>query len=281
MSTRGPWLGCKTPEEWQDSSDPTAMLYCLWGKSNSRQLRLFAVACCQRNASLITDDLALEALTVAKAYAEGRTNEAGLAAAEAAAAAWLTAAFHASPYDPVSHHAEAMVRQTMVPQMTIHNADDVATDAAIAVAFATRDQNGGDAARMRECQAQSTFLRDIFGNPFRPVEVAEAWLRWNDGAAPKIARTIYDERAFDRLPLLADALEEAGCDDLDVLTHCRGATHTFAVVGSWISCRVKRRPPDWHSPALPIVQWPPQGLTEPVPRTPRHHPCAAPAAAAH
>ncbi len=48
-----------------------------------------------------------------------------------------------------------------------------------------------------------------------------SWLAWNDGAIRKIAQTIYDARAFDRLPLLADALEDAGCTDAAVLSHCR------------------------------------------------------------
>jgi hypothetical protein len=48
-----------------------------------------------------------------------------------------------------------------------------------------------------------------------------AWLRWNDRCVPKIARAIADELAFDRLPILADALEEAGCTNADILNHCR------------------------------------------------------------
>ena len=62
-------------------------------------------------------------------------------------------------------------------------------------------------------------LRDIFGNPFRPVAAEPRWLT-SDVVA--LARGIYDDRAFDRLPILADALEEAGCDHPDVLSHCRG-----------------------------------------------------------
>ena len=62
-------------------------------------------------------------------------------------------------------------------------------------------------------------LRDIFGNPFRPVAFAQAW---RSETAVAMATGIYAERAFDRLPILADALEEAGCDHPDVLSHCRG-----------------------------------------------------------
>ena len=59
-----------------------------------------------------------------------------------------------------------------------------------------------------------------------------AWLAWNGGTVRKLAEAIYDERAFDRLPVLADALEEAGCADEGVLRHCRGGGPH--VRGCWV-----------------------------------------------
>jgi len=47
------------------------------------------------------------------------------------------------------------------------------------------------------------------------------WKQTNNFIAPQIAQAIYDERDFDRLPILADALEDAGCDNTDLLNHCR------------------------------------------------------------
>lgn len=61
-------------------------------------------------------------------------------------------------------------------------------------------------------------LRDIFGNPFRPVTLDPAWRTTNVVA---LAQAIYDERAFERMPILADALEEAGCTNGEMLNHCR------------------------------------------------------------
>jgi hypothetical protein len=61
----------------------------------------------------------------------------------------------------------------------------------------------------------------VYGNPYRPVAIAPEWPRWKDGTVRNIAQAIYDERAFDRLPILADALEEAGCTNRDILNHCR------------------------------------------------------------
>jgi hypothetical protein len=75
-------------------------------------------------------------------------------------------------------------------------------------------------------------LHDLFGNPFRPVSANPAWLAWNDGTIPELAQAIYNQRAFDRLPVLADALEVAGCTNADILTHCRSeGPH---VRGCWV-----------------------------------------------
>jgi hypothetical protein len=77
--------------------------------------------------------------------------------------------------------------------------------------------------------AQAGLLRDIFGNPFRPPTFDPSW---RTSTAVGLARSIYAARAFDRLPILADALEEAGCDNPDVLSHCRGdGPH---VRGCWV-----------------------------------------------
>src|SRR5262249_18204535 len=70
-----------------------------------------------------------------------------------------------------------------------------------------------------ESQAQCRLLCDIFGNPFRTVALESTWLTTN---VVSLAQAIYDDRAFERMPILADALEDAGCDSADILNHCRG-----------------------------------------------------------
>jgi hypothetical protein len=72
-----------------------------------------------------------------------------------------------------------------------------------------------------EERSQAELLRDIFGNFFRPVVLDPAWMAWNGGTVKKLAQAIYDDRAFDQLPILADALEEAACKDATILKHLR------------------------------------------------------------
>jgi hypothetical protein len=80
-----------------------------------------------------------------------------------------------------------------------------------------------------EWRTQADLIREIFGNPFRPITLGSAWRTSNVVA---LAEAIYQDRAFERMPILADALEDAGCDRQDVLQHCRsGESH---VLGCWV-----------------------------------------------
>jgi hypothetical protein len=69
--------------------------------------------------------------------------------------------------------------------------------------------------------AQCDIIRDVFGNAARPVTLEPAWLTRNAAAVEKLAQAIYVERAFGRLPELADALEKSGCHNERILSHCR------------------------------------------------------------
>lgn len=77
---------------------------------------------------------------------------------------------------------------------------------------------------------QVRVLRDIFGNPFRAVPLSASW---RSDTAVWIARQMYESRDFSAMPILADALQDAGCDCADVLDHCRG-TSPVHVRGCWV-----------------------------------------------
>jgi hypothetical protein len=118
-------------------------------------------------------------------------------------------------------------------------AGDQATDEAWDVTWTTpgktRDERwAAEQAIFGEIEAwekslQADLLREIIGNPFRPVTIDPAWLTPN---VIELAKRIYDERSFDQMPLLGDALEATGCDDPEIVNHCRGSgTH---VRGCWV-----------------------------------------------
>ena len=70
-------------------------------------------------------------------------------------------------------------------------------------------------------------------DPFQSIPTIDpAWLVWNQGTIPKVAQAIYDQRAFDRMPILGDALEEAGCNNEEILGHCRQPSEH--VKGCWL-----------------------------------------------
>jgi hypothetical protein len=94
-------------------------------------------------------------------------------------------------------------------------------------------RDNAHALALREARTtQSHYVRDIFGNPFRPPAVDPVWLHWRGGSVVHLARAIYDEGRFGDLPVLGDALEEAGCGDRDLLRHCRARTPH--VRGCWV-----------------------------------------------
>ena len=89
--------------------------------------------------------------------------------------------------------------------------------------------HGGRKREAREREAQAALLRDVFGDPYPPPALAPAW-RTPDVAT--LAEGIYADKAFDRMPAFADALEKAGCTDQAILHHCRGdGPH---VRGCWV-----------------------------------------------
>jgi hypothetical protein len=83
--------------------------------------------------------------------------------------------------------------------------------------------------RARQCE----LLRDICGPlPFRRVNVEPSLLTSNSGVVLKLAAAIYEDRSFDRMPVLGDALEESGFANQIILSHCR--SQNDHVLGCWV-----------------------------------------------
>jgi hypothetical protein len=230
-----------TEMEWWGCPDPRAMVEFLSERLSERKLRLFAVACCRRIWRLIANEHSRRAVEVAEFYAEGLADETTLEAAQdrartvAKCDGWsLGEVFVADRF------AAAAAAQVAHP--SARRSVGCCFDAAEAVGaecfgdhclllFGTANAAWGDAslagraanaARDAERKAQCDALRDIVGNPFATAVLNPLWLAWNDRIIPALAEEIYADQAYDHLPILGDALEDAGCTDQALLYHLRG-----------------------------------------------------------
>jgi hypothetical protein len=201
-----------TEPAWLACADPTPMLAFLRGKASERKLRLFAVAACRRIWHLFTEEPKRRAVEAAERYADGAASREEV---EAAARPLRYQPGMSLSRQPPNNTKAAALWAAWTPLITWTDLHDAVGRSA---GYAARAKGSGKGQR----PAQAALLRDIFGNPFRPVSLNPAWLAWQGGAVKDLAQAIYDERAFDRLPILANALEEAGCDHADILSHGRG-----------------------------------------------------------
>src|SRR5262249_30428700 len=198
-------------------------------RASNRKLGLFAWACVRRVAHLLEDERSRQALAVAERFAEGLASEEELRAAgdaaDSAANDAMTSAHPTATSDAATNAAFAALNSTLPAALTA--AEYAAANCASAVYHAHRV--AAAVSRQAEHSAHCRLLREIFGNPFRPARVDSAWLVWKDGTIPRIARAIYDDCSSPsgtldpvRVLVLADALEDAGCTDSDLLRHLRG-----------------------------------------------------------
>jgi hypothetical protein len=236
-------------QEWLECTDPASMLNFLEGQASNRKLRLFAVACCRRLMPLLTDPQSRTAVEIAEKYADGLASPEELACAAKEADAVTKAERGAMteedlediPESSVSAVAEAVTRlhAGAAAASTAGKATEVANWLADLAAELEGTPQGDSfaadaavAAQAGSREVQVSLLHDLFGSASWPDPITLAWFAWNDGTVRRIAQAIYDERAFDRMPILADELEDAGCDNADILNHCRsGGEH---VRGCWV-----------------------------------------------
>jgi hypothetical protein len=216
-----------TEAEWLVCTDPTAMLEYLRARTSDRKLRLIAVASCQR-AKEFTEYWYHELADIAEAFAEGRATLAAMQAVRAK---------HHPSNDYFDRNAFYDSAGSNLGETIPHLVEDLAEWIATChVDDAGKTLEAWETERSiefeRELAISADEVREIAGNPFRPVSIDSSWLVWNNGTVVQLAQVIHDERAFDRMPVLADALEDAGCSDAAILDHLRGpGPH---VRGCWV-----------------------------------------------
>jgi hypothetical protein len=246
-----------TEPEWLACSDPEPMLEFLHGRATDRKLRLFACACFRCTWPLLDDDwkrmvnthwwsrmrwskidiqlakteadLVLKGVELAEQYADGLTDLAELQALFALPEYELWGRGSANELT-FAEDCFTGADATRIAKACAYRARYLAKyRSPSSYRFLARFRSPSQRDHDREQAAQCHRLRDIFGNPFRPVTVDSTWLT---SSVLKLAQAIYDDRAFDRLPRLADALVAAGCTNEDILSHCRsGGEH---VRGCWV-----------------------------------------------
>jgi hypothetical protein len=208
-----------TEEEWLAGKESATMFNWLRHRAGERKLRLFGCACCRRIWDLLTNERSRIAVEASERYADGLASIEDLQ--EALFGARLAASF------VQYRRSESMDHEEQQSFRALHHAAEAASRTALGVG-----SEDAVLAVPTEQKAQAALLLDIFGNPFRPVPHAGSWRSWNDGTVQKMAQAIYDERRYSDLPILADALEDAGCADAAILAHCR--TPGEHVRGCWV-----------------------------------------------
>jgi hypothetical protein len=217
-----------TIEEWLGHANPEALADEL-ARFGDRPLRLFACACLRRVWPLLPAESWREAVEAHEQYADGRLRKADLlevcvkAELETAEGFWAS---RGSVYDlcdcpSCERTAEAALLKDMQqspPQSEWLAAKAVFYAADLAAWEAEPVRRLG--ARRDERRAQYPLFCDILGRP-KLVQFEPSWLRWNEGCVVKVAQAIHRRDRFGDLPILGDALEEAGCTSEVILGHCR------------------------------------------------------------
>jgi len=196
-----------TEDEWLKCEEPRRAFGFLFRRGSDRKWRLFACACCRTIWDRFPSPRNRELVAVVEDNPDADFNDPTLHAALRAS----SDVEREFSDDPVYWAAKYLGRGFYKI--------DAATSALVVTL------RGGVAGA-----TQVRLFRDIFGNPFRPVTADPAWLTSD---VLLLARGINQEKAFDRMPILADALQDAGCDNDEILNHCRaeGWEH---VRGCWV-----------------------------------------------
>lgn len=209
-----------TEQVWLACHDPRQMLAFLEKENHSRKVRLVGCAACRRIWDLMRDARCKSAIEASEQFADGLISESALDGYSAGAEEAFEDTFG-------EHSPDAEVAASTAHAASYASSPSLALDVLlegmqVAAEIAPKGLKGENA-------AQSDLIRDIFGNPFRPVAFDRAW---RTDTALSLARQMYDSRNFGAMPILADALQDAGCDNADILNHCRDpATH---VRGCWV-----------------------------------------------
>jgi hypothetical protein len=202
-----------TSDKWDVSKDRDARLCCLRHTTSEAKLRLFASACRRLVWHLLPVPMSRKAVEVAEDFIDG------VAGREDLTAAGLAAARESDPAE--ENNAAYWATEADVGVMLVNACWCSVTLSARAGLSQRYAPDVAEAIRAETVAAQCELLRDLFFTPFPRAALDPAWLAWGDGLVTKLADGIHEEHAFNRTPILGDALEDAGCAGEGILNHCR------------------------------------------------------------
>ena len=213
-----------TEPEWLTCTEVEPMLGFLHSKVGDRKLRLFGAGCCRQVWRLLRHEESRQAVEVAEAFADGGATKNQLQkAARGAREVAESLAFEAGVAVSLSKWARRDAAQATV----------LVAETSIAPGRVAAKAREAIASTPHPTKCQCSILRCLFGPlPFHPVVIEPEWLSWGGGTILALAESVYRECAFNRLPYVGDALEEAGCSDFDILDHCRRQGEHFR--GCWV-----------------------------------------------
>jgi hypothetical protein len=207
-----------TEEEWLTSDDPGALVTGMHRRVSPRKFLLIVCACYRRFVAPAAMGLDRRAVERVEAYAEGtasaeemlrlgRKTERHEGPAKVLFANGIggTGGFWGTPFGQM--HAGWQTASSLIDDITRRKPGRPSRQAARAL--------------IETKAALVTLVRDVVENPFRPRPSPFAGLEKPDGNVLGLARAIYEEGRSETWPILADALEEAGCTDRAILDHCR------------------------------------------------------------
>jgi hypothetical protein len=200
---------------WRRTTALEPLLQYVLDLANERKLRLLMCAYCRRGWELLPPPARETVESVERLADCGLPNE-ELSSVEGAAYAAVPQSIWLVEYHP--HQAGRWAAAA-------HLEDVIGYTPNCIVAGRT-----GKRAQADEQRAQCDLLRDIFGNPFRPVSFSPLW---RTDTVVSLAHQMYEAREFSAMPILADALQDAGCNSADILDHCRDPKQVH-VRGCWV-----------------------------------------------
>lgn len=215
------WSG-GTEAEWLASNDGKALAKRWGSRFSERKARLLMLACCERHGHLLTEPALRDAAeALAAHYADPLGAERPFDEQDTRAQYSRVDAFtyrdDIAGGEPGFLFYLACGLKVAVKPTAMAAADEYALP--LVVDCMASILGGIPEPAAEERAQQAVLVREVLGNPYRLVFIRP---EWRTSAALELAAEMYRSRDFSAMPILADTLQDAGCDDAELLSHCRG-----------------------------------------------------------